>query len=167
MKKNKVTISQDLIDDLKKYSEQVKVGMATAVRDDLTDEVIDSLGAFYSDYKPKYYKRHYYNFMDKSYRKYYYNPHGQIVRGGVELSYQFMDDIYEDETREVFDLVYHGFHGPQSVFGESPTGKIIPVMKPSPLDYIYKKRDYIVENIQDYKDRGLSRANSIKYKTID
>lgn len=171
-KKTKVTISKDLIKDLKKYSEKFCVGMATQVRDDLTEQTVFAIGKFYMDYKPKYYKRHYYNFMDNSYKKYYSNPHGHIIRGGVELSYMFMDDIYQDDTEEVFDFVYHGFHGVASAFDKQNNpiaGKrtIPSVMKPSPLDIIYNRRKYIISNINEFTNKAYEKAKSYNYDTLN
>lgn len=162
IKKNKVVVTSDLIYDLRKYAENFCVGMATQVRDDLYMQTTFAIGTFYMNYKPNYYKRHYYNFMDKSYKKYYSNPHNHLIRGGVELSYEYMDDIYQDDVKEVFDFVYHGFHGVSSVIHKTPT-----VMKPSPLDIIYKRRTYILNHLDRFYNKSYDRANSYVYKTIN
>lgn len=160
-KNNKVIISSQLLNDLKKYSEQVCVGMATFTRDDLTDMALHAMANFYMDYTPYFYKRHYYNFMDNSYMKYYKNPHGSIVYGGVELSPKNMDNIYADPVEEVFDMVYAGFHGPASIKNDG-----VPRSEP-PKEQIENYRDYIVTNIQKYRSHGFQRANSLSYSTIE
>ena len=160
-KNNKIEISSQLISDLKKYTEQVCVGMATFTRDDLTDTALRAMANFYGDYTPRFYKRHYYNFMDNSFEKYYRNPHGSIVRGGVELTYEDMENIYSDPVNEVFDMVYSGFHGPISVKNES-----VPRSTP-PKEEIETYRDYLVSNINQYRDYGLNRANALSYSTIE
>lgn len=166
MAKSKVEITKELKNDLEKYSSKVAVGLATKVRDDLIEATVYAIAAFYMDYTPKYYKRHYYNFMNNSYEKYYRNAHGNIVYGGVFLSPSGMDDIYQDETQEVFDLVYAGYHGVSSGFETPKSFTSTPVMTPSPLEIIKNERDNIVSNIEAYKTFGTNRANKENYSVI-
>lgn len=162
----KVIITDALVSDLRKYGEKICVGLATMVRDKLESETISAIEAFYNDYTPIYYKRHYYNFTKHSYSKYYKNPHGTIVTGGILLSSEDMDDIYQDSKEEVFDLFYHGFHGVASGFIEPKSFTNVPeIMSPSPLEMIINARDDIVKNINRYK-KYKDRANKEKYSTI-
>lgn len=165
MKKSKITIEKDLIDDLKKYASTVCVSLAGQVRDELYETARYAIEEFYNDYSPLYYKRHFYNFKEKSFFKYYKNPHNSIIRGGIELSSEQMDDIYRAETEYVFDLVYHGFHGNVEALPRS-ISNIPPVMNPSPLDILYDKRDYLIENIDDYSDVAIEKANKNSYNTL-
>lgn len=165
VKKNAVTWS-DLEKDLKKYIGNVLSGAAGKIRDDLTDEAFNSIAYFYTSYTPVSYHRHYYNFMEKSFEKYYSNPHGKIYRGGVRLTPEALDDIYQDPTQEVFDSVYAGFHGVSSMFVSPYTFSVTPVMEPSPMERILARRDFIAANIGDYVSYGKNKAKNQSYSVI-
>ena len=105
MSKNKITINSNLIQDLKTYSTTVCVSLATQVRDVMYDEAKTAIALFYASYDPIYYNRRYYNFENNSFKKYYSNPHGSIVRGGVELTPNNLDDIYRADASYIFKLV--------------------------------------------------------------
>lgn len=184
MIKNKITISKELCDDLKKYANKVAVGIASTIRDEMFDEAKNAIHDFYSDYTPINYKRHYYNFSNKSFKKYYYNGHNSIVRGGIELTPYLMDDIYsssingtqkylsaekidgfheQDLTDYVFNLVYSGYHGNMSMINSAFS---VPVTNPSPYERLLNKRDSIIKNINKYKNIGINRANQEFYRTL-
>ena len=78
-----------------------------------------------------------------------------------------IDDIYgkrnHDVTNVVFNLVYSGFHGNISATGY---GQDIPRMSPNPIEIIQKKRKYIVENINLYKNNVFLKASGESYKTL-
>lgn len=152
MAKNKIHIEglNKLEEKAKKYVQNICRITAGTIRDELTKETASAIAAFYADYTPKYYRRHFYNFQNNSFRKYYSNKHGSVYYGGVKLTPSRMADIYQNPTEEVFDFVYHGFHGVSSGFVSPKTFSVTPVMKPSPLELIYKKKDYIVNNIDKY-----------------
>lgn len=164
----------DVEADLKKYCGKVLSSAAGKIRDELTEEAFNAIVYFYTSWAPKYYRRHYYNFLEKSFEKYYSNPHGTIYRGGVKLTPEEMDDIYQhpkndpdyDIVQEVFDSVYAGFHGVSSMFVNPYTFTVTPVMDPSPMERIYARRDYIERHIDEYIDYGKSQANSQSYSTI-
>lgn len=167
MKNNcKVTITRQLYDDLKKYGEQFCVGMATKARDMLTTSAEIAIEMFYQDYTPIYYQRHYYNFREKSFKKFYENKHGHIVRGGVELSSDSMDDIYQDSKNEVFDMVYAGYHGVASGFNEPYSFTPVHVMRPSPLELIEESRDNYINHIDMYSIYGYKKAAQKQYETL-
>lgn len=160
MANNSVNAS-DLKEYLEKYSKEVGRITAASIRDELTETAFNAIVQFYEDYSPKSYQRHYYNFLEKSFRKYYSNAHGNIYRGGVEFTPQLMDDIYQSSngysstqvTEQVFDTVYAGFHGVAStqIYPQGYEPRVIPhVMSPSPMEIIEKRRDEIVDNLQDY-----------------
>ena len=176
-----IEISNQLYDDLKKYGKNFCIGMATQVRDDLTKSAAVAVESFYQDYRPFYYQRNYYNFRKKSFKKFYENKHQQIIRGGVELSPEHMDSLYQDPVSEVFDMFYAGYHGVASGFGgvgiNRQTGAIteyepysftpVPIMRPSPLEIIQEYRDTIINHIDWYADRyGYTRASHDTYDTL-
>lgn len=166
-RKNKVHISANLKTDLDKFSVEVSKELAKLVRQEMLETAQDAITKFYMDYDPVRYKRHYYNFMENSFRGYYKNPHNQIIRGGIELTPYLLDDIYgkrnHDVTNVVFNLVYSGFHGNISATGY---GQDIPRMSPNPMEIIQKKRKYIVENINLYKNNVFLKASGESYKTL-
>ena len=165
--KNNVDVSS-LVDYLEKYSKEVGRITAVDIRDELTETAFNAIVAFYESYTPRSYKRHYYNFLEKSFRKYYSNAHGTIFRGGVELTPQLMDNIYQSSagyspaqvTEQVFDTVYAGFHGVASTQiypGEAP--RFSPaVMRPSPMELILSKRDEIENNLDKYIQKAQSKV---------
>lgn len=161
-----VTISKDLYNDLKQYGKNFCVGMATKVRDNLTLSTAVAIESFYEDYTPLYYKRHYYNFRENSFKKFYENKHGKIIRGGVELSPDAMDNIYKDPKEEVFDMVYAGYHGVASGYNEPYTFTPVPIMRPSPLELIEESRNNIVKNINIFEPYGYYRASLDNYNTL-
>ncbi len=159
-KKVKVNID-DLENHVRKKGQEACRLVAGKIRDDLTLEAKNAISEFYNSYTPDYYKRHFYNFQEKSFKKYYANPHNKIYYGGVELTPNAMDDIYQDSVEQVFQSVYEGFHGPASMIGtgyasigETPIkfSKVPERMWPSPMELLYRKRDYIIDHIQDYID---------------
>lgn len=162
MAKNKVHIDNDLIHDLKKYSSSVCTSLAAQVRDEMYKEASFAIEEFYNDYEPLYYKRHYNNFRKNSFTKYYKNPHNSVVRGGIELTLDSMDDLYRANTEYVFNIVYLGFHGNVNMFSHN-INNIPPVMNPSPLDILLNKREFLIENINDYKDEAINKARKQQY----
>lgn len=152
--------TNNLAKQLEQYAIQVCVKAAGLIRDELTETASNAIQAFYADYQPIYYKRHYDNFQKRSFRKYYSNPHNKIITGGVELTPNLMNDYYQDPVQEVFDMVYAGFHGPASAIpiGYSTSNYVgfsnhftpVPQMKPSPMEMILERKEDIVNNINDY-----------------
>ena len=173
-----VKLSSNLIQSLNDYGHNVCLGMAKQVRDELNDEAVYALENFYASYAPKngpilsggyewkfktpkgvpyVYDRTYTNFLKKSFKKYKQDKHHSIVYGGVELSPDFMDSIYQNPVETVFDFVMSGIHGHPSLGLQQ--------MDPSPIEIIRNKKKEIVENIQDYRQYGIDEANSRSYKT--
>lgn len=161
----KITITDELKRDLKKYSTTVCVSLATQTRDEMHEEAKSAIDAFYNDYDPLYYKRHFYNFKSNSFKKYYKNPHGSIVRGGVELTPYNVGDIYRADAEYIFNLVYLGYHGNVAMFPHQ-VSNIPHVMSPSPLEILLDKRDYIVDNIGNYTQQAITKANQNTYNTL-
>lgn len=159
-KKAKIQINNKLKGDLKEYTNQFIRGIVEEVKNELTETALNAITRFYTSWTPKYYNRHYFNFLQYSFKSYYKNPHNTIIRGGVELTPNRMRDIYEDSTQEVFDLVYHGFHGMAGI-----TNPNVPKMDPSPLELIYLRRNNIVKNISMYKKYGYGNLGG-SYNTF-
>lgn len=166
MVKNKITIDNDLIKDLKQYSSTVCVSLAAQVRDEMYKEAQLAIEKFYDDYKPIFYKRHYYNFRKNSFLKYYKNPHNSIVRGGIELTPYELDDLYRADKEYVFNLVYLGYHGNVNMLPYS-ISNIPPTMTPNPFDMLLDKRDYLIDHIDDYKDIAINKANKQAYSMLN
>lgn len=147
--------------DLRKYANSVCRNAASEIADELTEDALFAMGAFYSDYSPKKYSRHYYNFMNKSFRRYYSNPHNKIFRGGVEYTPNLMDSIYSNNpVEDVFvDVVGMGSHGP---YGLSK----VPLMDKSPMQMVIEDRDNIVKNINSYIDRAKVKAQKDNYSVL-
>ena len=170
MKKNKITISNKLIEDLKTYTTQVCVGMASFIRDEMNECAQQAIEYFYDGYRPKngeplYYHRHYDNFRKRSFKKYYNNPHNSIIRGGVELTPNELEDVYRADTDYVFNLVYAGYHGSVWTFPHE-IKNVPPVTNPSPLDILLDRRLELVNNIDKYSKYGINRARKQSYSTI-
>ena len=160
MAKNKIDLS-GFKGQLEKYCRNVCRITAGQIRDELTEEAMYSIAAFYSDYSPIKYKRHYYNFMDRSYKKYYSNAHNTIYRGGVEFTPDSMADIYTKypvhsySPAEVFSsVVESGIHGPELLYrtdGSVVENVLAPLMDESPMEMVLKKKDEILAKL---KERG-------------
>ena len=163
---NTQSVLNALKKDITRYVGSVMSGTAGKIRDDLTEEAALSISDFYADYTPVYYQRHYYNFTKNSFEKYYVNAHGTIYHGGVRLTPDAMDDIYQDPVVEVFDSVYAGFHGVSSMFVSPRTFTVTPVMSPSPMERLYQKREDIVNNIEKYIEYGKKKAKKQSYSII-
>jgi len=161
MKKNNLTLNlNSLKNDLRKYANQVCKYAASEIADELTEDTVFAIGAFYSHYTPEKYKRHYYNFMNKSYRRYYSNPHNKIYRGGVEFTPNLMDKLYRDSIDEVFGSVIElGSHGPELYTNVQP-------MRRSPMQMVIEDRDNIEKNIDEYINRAKAKAKTGTYSVL-
>lgn len=168
MAKSKVSVDLNALEsDLVKYFHKTLSYTASLIADELTETAAFSIDAFYNDYSPRYYHRHYYNFKNKSFRRYYSNPHGKTYAGGVELTPEMMDSIYQDPVGEVFDMVYSGFHGVSSGYEKPYSFTATPVMKPSPMEIILQKKEEIVKGINKYVQKGQDAASKEKYAVIN
>lgn len=146
--------------DLRKYANSVCRNAASEIADELTESALFAMGAFYSDYSPEKYSRHYYNFMNRSFRRYYSNPHNKIFRGGVEYTPSLMSSIYSDPVENVFiDVVGMGSHGPYDFTKVSPMNK-------SPMQMVVEDRDNIVKNIDLYISKAKDKAQKESYSVL-
>lgn len=141
---------------LRKYTDNVCRATAGGIRDELTQEAASAIAYFYyEDYpNPKVYNRHF-QFENNSFEKYYAKS-GKYYYGGVRLTPEQMNDVYQQSVDIVFDSVYSGLHGP--VIAYLRAGNQLPIMTPSPLERILNKRDEIIQNPQEYIERAKQRV---------
>ena len=144
---------------LRDFSTALSKSLAQKTRETMVDEARYAIQEFYKDYTPVRYRRHYKNFLTKSFYGFYKNPHGQVIRGGVELSYEKMDDIYRGDLDLIFSTVYSGQHGNIQMIPSRKNVPRIPDMKPSPMHIIMDKRDWIINNIDSFSDDVLALFN--------
>lgn len=171
-----ISIKDDFNKDIEKFCKNAAFKSMQKVADDMTEAAQDAIRAFYADYDPTSYRRHkplMYNFMQSIVREYKNYGHGYYL-AGVVLDPGLMDDIYYDgyrnddgsystPTEEVFDLVYHGFHGIAGAMGS------IPRMQPSPWALIEEKQDMIVESFESeyLQQYGIPYAMKQKYAVLN
>ena len=148
--------------EIEQYSRDIAKNLATKTRDMLYEEANKAMKMFYGHYDPDVYKRHLPigSNIKRSYRKYYANPHGNIISGGIEISSEWMNDIYRIRPDYIFNLIYLGYHGNVAMFPDHYNiQRIPPIMSPNPLEIILDKKDYIQKNITRYAN---SAANKVK-----
>ena len=136
------------------YAQKATAKTAQLIADKMTETAKYAINKFYDDYTPMYYNRHYFNFKNNSFRRYYKNQHSKTFIGGVELTPERMQDVYQDPVREVFDSVYAGFHGVSSMFENPKSFTVTPRMKPSPMEILKKKQENIKKNLDDYINKA-------------
>ena len=162
--KTKVTVSQNLIKDLRKYAQNIAKNMAISVREEMCKQTKDAIDAFYNDYDPEYYKRTY-NLKDNTYEPYYSNAHGNVYRGGVTLSYDNWNNNYNGPDEYIFNLTLgEGLHG---LPWQSSKGEEIPRTIPTPIDRIEDAMDSILDNIKLYEDKAMAFAKKQSYHYLD
>ena len=109
---------QKCYDQLQNIGNQIAKKMAIKYREMLCEEYTRSVDdLFYDAYEPKVYKRTY--SLKNSYRPFYKNPHGNIVRGGVEFCSDKMGE-HEVDNNYILGLALSGYHGNKSIY-TSPT----------------------------------------------
>lgn len=128
---------------------------ASKIADELTKFAEHAIIGFYDHYQPKRYKRH--GGLSSAFSRYYRNPHNTIYYGGVEIlpskgsysGWQNHSKISVDPNFISKLSIYFGMHGNVAAFPHPPVN-VPPMMHPSPLDLINKKRDEIVDGIDSY-----------------
>lgn len=137
----------ELPKEIVEYAQKVCAKTASLIADEMSKTAKYAIDAFYNDYTPSYYKRHYYNFNKNSYKRFYQNRHGKKFVGGIELTPENMDDIYKYPTEAVYHFVYdYGYHG-------LPLNNT-PVMSPTPMEILLDKKEEIVNNLDRYTNRA-------------
>lgn len=151
----------DIEKKLYKHARRACSAAAGKVRDELFEEATNAILDFYAHYAPEYYKRHYWNFKENSFIK-YYSDHGgdSVIYGGIELTPQSLESIYQDSTQEVFDTVFAGFHGVAGMFYTPKSFSIIPPrMIPSPRQRLLNKQKAILKKKKYYQSYGRKVAS--------
>ena len=156
----KVTVTDDLKKELKDFAHEIGVRAAVYAREELTTAAYEAFERFYCDYTPvpgglytsykfKYYKPsgnpiYYdrtYNVLRNGIKKFYENKHGKIIRGGVQINPDWLEEVYDHNLspKFVFDNIYElGLHG--------GSNKGIPPMVPTPEQYIQRKYDTLINS---------------------
>lgn len=150
---NKTIDLRKSLDNLRTYSQNVCRIAAGEIRDELTKEAASAIAYFYYENypDPKVYERHF-QFEKKSFEKYYAKS-GKYYYGGVRLTPEKMDSVYDQSVDTVFNSVFYlGMHGPIRAYMRA--GNQLPLMRPTPLEWIQKKRDKIIANPQEYIERA-------------
>lgn len=111
--------------ELKEKAKQKAKELAIEAREKLSQEYLDVISNFYSEYEPKYYLRHFNNKYDQSsllrsgmgrtFEKYYKNSHETIFSGGISISTDNMYDDYQDPQIDVLNSFLNGYHGHPSL----------------------------------------------------
>lgn len=120
-----------IFNDLQTIGNQVAKDMAIKYRDMLCEEYENAVDdIFYNAYTPKYYKRIYSlggsnSGGSRSYAPFYKNPHGNIIRGGIEFTSERMkkhshinkkgEEITTDNDY-ILSLALSGYHGNKNIY---------------------------------------------------
>lgn len=142
---------QELLDRIYEEASQHLTSAGKAIADDLTTSAEQAIDNFYLSYTPIEYVRG--QGMKNTYERLYKN-NGKKVYCGVRLtspstSYPNYNNKRSVSGAYIFELTYAGRHGATELF-PFPVTHFPPIMTPSPLDRIYKKRDQIIANIDAY-----------------
>lgn len=160
-------LTEELRDDLINFRKVFVKEAAKISRDELTKTAKDAILAFYHDYTPSSYQRHYYNFLNNSFKPLYKNNHNVSYSGGIWLTPEDLDQIYEgDAMTDVADSVYGGYHGNVKALGVEVD---IPEMSPSPMEIILNKYDEMVSDFCSNGERwwrAFNVAASFPYKRL-
>lgn len=150
-------IKENLKSDLIKYGNSIAKHTARIISDELTQEARFAIEDFYNQYEPKHYYRHM-NFR-KSFKRSYKNR-SPIYSGGVELLEDLLPNVYSgrnSKPESVFWRVYLGYHGIASMQGYAP------IMKPSPIQRLYNKKNEILNNQDKYISLAEKYAKEDSY----
>ena len=160
-------ILTDLAREIEQFSQDIARELAIDAREQLAKEANLAINKFYGHYTPEYYHRHrpIQGNIKKSFHKYYANAHYYVYSGGIEISSDWMNDIYRADKDYVFNLIYAGYHGNVAMF-PFQVNLVPPVMSPSPLDLILNKRDELINNAQENANKIASKINKSGYKFI-
>ena len=156
---------EDLAKDLEAYANNVARFTAQAVADELTKTTYDAIAYFYVSWTPEYYTRHVDNLLFHSYKRFTHNNRNRTFSGGVELSSEFMEDIYNGSPSLIFDIVYKGYHG-LDTFSDIRPAQPWAITTPSPAQIILAKRDDIYKKPGEYISQGIKKANKQKYLVL-
>lgn len=147
MAKQKIPeLAKTLTEELTRFRSAWVKEAAIIARDELSQTAKDAVLAFYRDYAPSTYQRHYYNFLTNSFKPLYKNNHGVSYSGGIYITLEDLAQIYRGDAEMIGEQVYAGEHGHFETLGvDMPT----PVMSPSPMEIILRKHDELVDDFMN------------------
>ena len=167
MAKQKIPEIQKLLtDELKEFRSAWLKEAAVIARDELVETAKSAVLAFYHDYTPSTYQRHYYNFLTNSFKPLYKNNHGVSYSGGIYITLEDLAQIYRGDAEMIGEQFYAGEHGHfETLNTEMPT----PIMTPSPMEIILNKRKEIESDFSTGGARwwrAFNAAASLPYTLI-
>lgn len=133
-----------------KMAEEKARTLAIEARERMTEEYLNVISDFYSEYEPKYYWRHFNNNYEASslkgsglgrtFEKYYKNSHGSVFIGGIEISTQNMYSDYHDSQEDVLNSFLEGYHG-------RPSLGIVSSMQP--YKHMLRYKDWLIAEFSE------------------
>ena len=151
----KITIPEDLKEDIQKFGNNIAKNIAIIAREELSREYALAIEEFYNAYTPMQYERKWQ--LRKSYRPYYKNPHGTRYHGGVEITTDKMRDVHSDPNEIVLGYALSGWHG-------NPNRGIY--THPPIYEHIENYRDLFFGYIDIVADDAISKAKKETYKIL-
>lgn len=173
MAKIKARMTIELQNELRRFTSDICSQLAQETSEELYKTAQEVMADFYNDYTPQKYKRTYGHLL-KTQKRYYNNSRSKYYHGGVMLVpsparyyRNFNKPIPEsgaDFTKmNLLDMVYNGWHGMIENFNQTP----IPLMKPSPMDILNKKRLSLVNDyVSGSKVQTIMRNMANSYTTF-
>ena len=187
--KNKVTVNKDFFiqlgDEMKNLQNDIGNYVAKEASRRLSDVATEGIKEFYDDYAPKKYRRHY-QFEKKAFKPYRnWNVRNGKYYGGIRLTPELFDDVYEIDKYKVYGMVMGcviggssidnpdmdfesvdalgGYHGPLSIFNDDP-----PPTRPDTISQILDELDSIYDDGNFLLQEGLNYSKSKrKYKILE
>lgn len=173
-----IIIKDELKQELEDFATDVSMRAAKYVRDLLTTKTYEAFERYYFSYQPvigsypcnyswqfsKYtpighpifYVRTFNVLTNKVIKGYYENKHGKIMRGGVQLLPENMEENYNISASSVFANISSGYHGLPEPYND------IPDMKPSPETIVNNERKRLINNPEVYSNYCIEGAKLSK-----
>ena len=125
MSSGKFQLSNQTKKELKEKARKKAQELAIEAREKLSDEYLNVVSNFYSEYEPIYYLRHFNNKYDnrsllrsgmgRTFEKYYKDSHNAVFSGGISISTDNMYDDYQNPQMDVLNSFLNGYHGHPSL----------------------------------------------------
>ncbi len=120
--KSKFQLSRATREKLREKAREKAKELAIEARERMTQEYLDVITNFYSEYDPKCYYRHFNNKYDlhsllksglgRTFEKHYKNSHNSKYSGGITISTENMYSDYSTSQINVLNSFLNGYHGP-------------------------------------------------------
>lgn len=124
--------------------------LAIEARERMTEQYLNVISDFYSEYDPKYYWRHFNNNYDerslkrsglgRTFEKYYKDSHGSVFTGGISISTDNMYSDYEGSQWDVLTSFLEGYHGPSYMGIESSV---------HPYNHMLRYKDWLIAEFSE------------------